>query len=107
MAQCNIIMAINSIDIAMEIVSFISPKAMLPVALSCKRLYDGVKRYLHVNQLTLSTSPIHFVSSVSLVKWQTYMGCQSRNLLKYAAQGGHLEVLKWLRLENDPPCPWD
>ena len=23
-----------------------------------------------------------------------------------AAEGGHLEVLKWLR-SQDPPCPWD
>ena len=67
LAQSNIIMVMNSIDIVMEIVSFISPKAMLPVALSCKRLYDGVKRYLHVNQLTLSTSLIYVVSSVSLI----------------------------------------
>ena len=25
---------------------------------------------------------------------------------KYAALGGHLEVLQWLR-EQEPPCPWD
>ena len=25
---------------------------------------------------------------------------------EYAAQGGHLEVLRWAR-EQDPPCPWD
>jgi hypothetical protein len=25
----------------------------------------------------------------------------------FAAREGHLHVLKWLREENDPPCPWD
>ena len=24
-----------------------------------------------------------------------------------AATSGRLEVLEWLRKENDPPCPWD
>jgi hypothetical protein len=24
-----------------------------------------------------------------------------------AAERGHLHVLKWLREESDPPCPWN
>jgi hypothetical protein len=25
----------------------------------------------------------------------------------HAARGGHLHALEWLREENGPPCPWD
>jgi hypothetical protein len=31
----------------------------------------------------------------------------NNNNCAIAARGGHLDVLKWLRDENDPPCPWD
>ena len=74
------VLALNSVDIAVEIVSFIQSKALLPVALSCKRLYDGVKQYLFVNQLLLSSSTKYFVNSVSLVKWALENRCTSKYL---------------------------
>ena len=30
----------------------------------------------------------------------------NESICDYAAQLGHLEVLKWAR-DQDPPCPWD
>ena len=45
-----------------------------------------------------------FGGSVPALKKAVEMGAPTDNLCFYAAKGGHLEVLKWLR-ENG--CPWD
>ena len=42
-----------------------------------------------------------------MLKWLRAKGCPwGEETSCWAAQGGHLEVLQWIRAQ-DPPCPWD
>ena len=45
---------------------------------------------------------------LELVKWLRAKGCPWWGILtsSEAALGGHLEMLQWIRAQ-DPPCPWD
>ena len=97
---------LSALDVAGEIVSFLPQGALLPVSLSCRGLRAGVRRVLGPG-CGLRSTPEHFVCSVSLVQWAMAEGCSISNLCTYAARGGHLHVLRWLREEADPPCPWD
>lgn len=133
----SVIAVFNSIDMAAQIVSYLNPKALLPVLLSCKRLKDAVRLQLKLQRQLLRSAEVCFVSSLSSVAWAIKMGCRSDSLCRAAATigslhvliwlregntspvpwgefvctkaaaGGHLHVLRWLREENDPPCPWD
>ena len=44
---------------------------------------------------------------MEIIRWLRSEGCPwNQRACYYPARGGHLEVLKWLRT-LDPPCPWD
>ena len=48
-----------------------------------------------------------FGGHLELVKWLRAKGCPWGTWTsKLAARGGHLEVLQWMRAQ-DPPCPWN
>jgi hypothetical protein len=98
--------ALDCLDIASEIVGFIDLHALLPVLLSDHRLRDGVRRILGPD-LSLTSDLRLFVTSVSLTQWAMGMGCRTEGLCTSAALSGSMNVLKWLREENDPPCPWE
>ena len=42
------IRALNTVDIGVEVCSYIEPSALYPVSLSCKRLYDAVKKIIYI-----------------------------------------------------------
>ena len=43
---------------------------------------------------------------LEVMKWLRAKGCPCGTLTScWAAQGGHLQVLQWMRAQ-DPPCPW-
>ena len=44
---------------------------------------------------------------LEVLQWLRAMGCPWGTLTSsWAAEGGHLEVLQWMRAQ-DPPCPWN
>ena len=96
----------NSVDITVEILSYIHPSAVFPIALTCKRLRDGVVRQLGLNNNCILSNAKHLVLSVELVKWVMMMGCKSPHLMEYAAEGGYLDVMKMLRIEHCSTCRW-
>jgi hypothetical protein len=98
--------ALDCLDIASEIVGFIDLHALLPVLLSGSRLRDAVRRILGLDR-SLTSDVRLFVSSVPLTQWAIGMGCGTEELCNSAARSGSMDVLKWLREENDPPCPWN
>jgi hypothetical protein len=98
--------ALDCLDIASEIVSFIDLHALLPVLLSDHRLRDAVRRILGPDRSLTSYQRL-FVSSVPLTQWAMGMGCRTKGLCSSAALSGSMDVLKWMREENDPPFPWD
>jgi hypothetical protein len=75
------------------------------VLLSCHRLRDAVRRILGPD-LSLTSDLRLFVSSVPLTHWAMGMGCGTDELCNSAALSGSMDVLKWLREENAPHCPW-
>ena len=95
-----------TLDLAGEIVSFLPQGALLPVSLSCRGLREGVRRILGPDR-QLRSIPRQMVSSVSLVQWALAEGCTTAHICEHAAAEGNLHVLKWLREEANPPCPWD
>jgi hypothetical protein len=90
-------------DIAGVIVGFIDRDALLPVLLSYSRLRDAVRRILGPGR-SLTSDQKFFVTSVPLMMWAM---CKTEGLCTRAALSGSMDVLKWLREENHPPCPWD
>ena len=47
-----------------------------------------------------------FGGHLKVVKWLRAKGCPWGDMTSYwAAEGGRLEVLQWMR-GQDPPCPW-
>jgi hypothetical protein len=56
---------------------------------------------------SLTSDQKFFVTSVPLMQWAMDMGCRTEGLCTSAALSGSMDVLKWLREENDPPCPWN
>ena len=43
---------------------------------------------------------------LEVVQWLRQNGCPWNSMTSFrAAEGGHLEILKWVR-SQDPPCPW-
>jgi hypothetical protein len=98
--------ALDCLDLAGEIVGFIDLHALLPVLLSDHRLRDAVRRILGPVR-SLTSDQNFFVTSVPLMQWAISMGCRTEGLCKSAALSGSMDVLKWLRNEIDPPCPWN
>jgi hypothetical protein len=96
---------LDCLDIAGEIVSFIDLHALLPVLLSDPRLCDAVRRILGPDR-SLTSDQRFFVTSVPLTQWAIGMGYRTKGLCTSAALSGSMDVLKWLRKENDPPCQW-
>ena len=48
-----------------------------------------------------------FVGSIKMLAWAKDNGCPwEKRTCAFAAEGGHLETLKWAR-EHDCPCDWD
>jgi hypothetical protein len=97
---------LDCLDIAGVIVSFLHPHELLPVLLSDHRLRDAVRRILGPDR-SLTSDHRLFTTSVPLVQWAMGMGCRTEGLCTSAALSGSMHVLKWLREENNPPCPWD
>ena len=58
-----------------EIISFIDMDALLPVALSCKRLLDGVRVLLKIHKLSLMSNAKYFITSIHTAAWGMDMGC--------------------------------
>jgi hypothetical protein len=96
---------LDCLDITGEIVSFIDLHALLPVLLSDPRLRDAVRRILGPDGSLISDQRF-FVTSVPLTQWAICMGCITEGLSTSAALSGSMDVLRWLRKKNDPPCPW-
>jgi hypothetical protein len=96
---------LDCLDITGEIVGFIDLHALLPVLLSDPRLRDAVRRILGPEG-SLTSDQRFFVTSVPLTQWAIGMGCRTKGLCTSAALSGSMDVLKWLRKENDPPCQW-
>ena len=47
-----------------------------------------------------------FGGQLEVIKWLRAKGCPwGKSTSSRAAEGGHLEVLQWMRAQ-DPPCPW-
>ena len=132
-----LITSLNSIDIAIEIIRYIHINALLPIALTCKRLLDGVIKLLRTMNVALTSNGKYFISTTNTAQWAISLGCNVTIMMKHALKEGKLDlikwlklhfdnviqlttndisnaalnnyfdVLKWLRLENDPPCPWN
>ena len=99
-------------DVPDEIlISYVIPKLSISdrIVLSC---VDRRSRAL-VEQDTLQEKDVRdghlklcdFFNSTARLRWAREQGCPwDWSTCRYAAKGGHLEVLKWAR-EHD--CPWD
>ena len=97
-------------DALSTIVARVPPEDHFPLALVHTTLRDACHRHradagdgtLNVTWTTRATS------SVARAQWVIRdFGLTPTDLwCSVAAENGHLDVLKWLREENDPPCPW-
>jgi hypothetical protein len=90
-----------------EIASFLPNGSLLPALLCCRAVGAVLRRVRPWGPGPLQSRETCFVSSVPLAQWALRMGCPGLALCNAAARWGHLDVLMWLREENDPPYPWD
>ena len=83
----------NILDVAGEVVNFLSLGVLLPVSLSCRGLNAVVGRVLGSERMHEFDGE-YFTSSVSLVRWAIAESCGTELLCYWAAKGGHFDVLK-------------
>ena len=96
-------------DLVRAIVARVPIHDLLPVALTCMRMWTACIERAKANQKQdgpLWTTLI--VASASRVKWALGMGNiePSEAWCKETAERGDLAMLQWLRVHLEPPCPW-
>ena len=96
-------------DLVRAIVARVPIHDLLPVALTCTRMWTACIERAKANQKQdgpLWTTLI--VASASRVKWALGMGNiePSEAWCKGTAERGDLAMLQWLRVHQEPPCPW-
>jgi len=100
-----IIKVFRILDTATEIISFLHPNEMLPVAMSCKNLLNAMRR-IAGNHITTDASL--FAKNITLAKWAlTEMGCKFSFLCFGAAKFDQLIVMKWLQMTADDGTVFD
>jgi hypothetical protein len=92
----------NNLDLARLIMTFVDPKATLPIVLTSKYL-QGV-----LGKQSLLSDIKYFVNSIEMVRFAEKMSTRKapfprERICRVAASLGHLEVLAYLRAAM---CPW-
>jgi hypothetical protein len=93
--------ALDCLDVACEILSFLEPRALLPAILSRRSFREAARRATGQGEVCSSVN--HFASSAALAQSAVRRG---GGTLPLPARGAArpLAVLAWLRLGNNPPC---
>ena len=87
-------------DVVTEIAGWLQARRRLPLALTCHRCREGVRRSLR--GAALQSSPVYFASSVPLLRWALAAGCPCTLAIAVAVvQGGHTDVFQWLTATYD------